>query len=192
MAASIKAQEREIGDLKFVVEPLPYFAAQHLFTKLCKLAGAQLVSLAVLVGALGGNAAAALRALAGFKVEELVPLLGSFFDKLDPEQVEALTKQILQTTRVWYQATPEGEPQLVALVGGPGKGRGVMDAVIGGDFWTGLAVQGFALSVFFGNFSSARGVLGSLGQTQEPSTSPASTTSTGGKEESWSGPAGAP
>jgi hypothetical protein len=94
---------------------------------------------------------------------------------------ESLTKEILQTTRVWY-AAKEGEPkQLVKLVGGGNKDRGVMDAVVGGDFWTGLAVQGFALSVFFGNFSSARGALGSLGQMPTPSSSPESGTSTDGK-----------
>ncbi len=68
------------------------------------------------------------------------------------------------------------------------NGRTCIDAVIGGDFVTGIAVQAFALSVHFGNFSGARGVLADLGLAFP---SKASNTSTDGKGEHSSASDGA-
>lgn len=159
---AIESREKVLGGISFEVTQLPYFAAQRLFTRLLKLAGPALLGLAQVAGVAGGKASLAM--LAQREVSELVPVLAAFFERLDPNEAEGLTREILRTTRARHNGT------LVDLVG-------VMDAVIGGDFWTGLAVQAFALTVHFGNFNSARGALSALGLKVSPSEG--STTSTG-------------
>lgn len=180
---ALHTETKEIGGLEVTVTQLPYFKAQRLAVRLLRLAGAQLTALFVLLGASGSDARQALAALGGLKLDELAGLLGGLFQALEPDDAESLTKQILATTQVRH-----GE-KLVALVGGGANDRGVADAVLP-DLWTGLAVQAFALSVVFGNFSSARGAFGDM--LPGPFPSEASTTSTDGRDESLSGQGGAP
>lgn len=171
----LEAKEKEIGGLTFEVTQLPYFAAQRLFVRLIKLLGPGLLGLAQIAGSGGGKAAVV--ALGNADVGQLVPMLSSLFEKLDPSDMEDLTRKILETTRVRYQ------DKWVMLVK-------AMDTIIGGDFWTGMAVQAFALSVHFGNFSGARGVLDALGLKAKASNSEGSSTSTAGPDVSLSGPGG--
>ncbi len=160
---AIESRKKEINGITFEVTQLPYFKAQRLFTRLLKLLGPGLMALAQAAGAAGGRALVA--AIASKDVSDFAPALSSLFDGLDPEDAERLTKQILDGARVVYNG------KLVDLVEN-------MDVVVGGDFWTGLAVQAWALSVHFGNFSSARGAANALGLKVKPSSSEASSTST--------------
>lgn len=161
---AIESKERTIGGLDFEVTQLPYFRAQRLLAKLVKLAGPVLLGLATTAGREDVSGADVL-ASALRELKEIAPLLSNFFDRLDAKELEQLTMEILDTTRVRYQG------KLVALVPH-------MDAIVGGDIWTGLQVQAFALSVIFGNFSSARGAIEALGRSATASRSPESNTST--------------
>lgn len=176
----IQTVEYETAGHRFEITQLPYFRAQRLFFRLLKLAGPGLVGLATAAGASGAGGAAVVGALASLDEEKLSALLGDLFAKLEPEEMERLTLEILATTRVYYAPNNVGDPKLVDLVG-QGGGRGAMDIIIGGDFWAGLMLQAKALSVHFGNFNSARGAIEALGLRAKASASPASTTSTDGK-----------
>jgi hypothetical protein len=161
---AIETKKKDIGGLHFEVEQLPYFAAQRLFFRLLKLSGPGLLGLLQIAGVTSG--ASVISALGEKDVKDLAPLLSAFFEKLDPAEMEELTGKILETARVRQNG------KLVPLLN-------FMDAIIGGDFWTGLAVQAFALSVHFGNFNSARSALDSLGlKVNKASPSEESSTST--------------
>jgi hypothetical protein len=162
---AIETKPKDFGDLHVEVTQLPYFAAQRLFVRVVKLLGPALLALVQATGKTTGRQV--LAALGDRDVNDLVPVLNAVFEKLEPHDVEALTRQILETTRVHYNG------KMVMLAPH-------MDAIIGGDFWLGLAIQAFALSVHFGNFSSARGAFGALGlKVPSSETSPTSNGSTG-------------
>jgi hypothetical protein len=173
--ATLQRRTKEIGEYSFEVNQLPYRAAQRLAVQLLAMLGAPLLSVIQLAGA--GAGAAALAALANTEVDKLVPILSNAFGALDPDKAEALSAAILEGTRVQYKS------KWVPL-------WDYIDAVLGGDFYVGLAVQAFALSVHFGNFSSARGAFEALGLKRKASNSEASTTSTDGKDAPLSPPAG--
>lgn len=161
---AIETKEKEIDGLTFEVTQLGYFRAQRLLAKLLRLGGATLVGLAAAYGRGDEEGKSTVREILR-EATDLAPLLVYFFDRLDPDAVEALSKEILDTTRV-----KQGE-KWVKLVP-------VMDMVIGSAIITGLKVQGFALSVIFGNFSDALGALGLLGPGAKASRSSESSTST--------------
>ena len=171
---AIETKEKEIGGLRFSVEQLPYFRAQRLFVRLIKLAGPALTGLFTLAGATNGRAA--LAAVGDLDTATLTPMLSEFFGALHPDEVETITREILASTKVYLR------DKFVPLVD-------FMDLAIGGDFWTGLMVQAFALSVHFGNFSGARAALDGLGL--KASRSQESATSTDSKGASASAAAGA-
>lgn len=160
---ALQAKTKQIGDLKFEVTPLPYFRAQRLFFRLLKLAGPGLLGLLQLAGATSGRAV--LDALGEKDVKDIAPVLGEFFGRLDPDEMETLTNEILSTARVFQKG------KIIELLP-------FMDAILGDDFWTGLSVQAFALTVHFGNFSRARGALDALGLVTKEPPSEESTTST--------------
>lgn len=151
----IETKTKEIGSTTFEVTQLPYFRAQRLFTRLLKLAGPGLLGLAQLAGV---NGKAAAGTLLNLDVEKLTPVLAVFFERLEPTLMEDLTREILSGARAKVNGS------MVDLLGH-------MDIIIGGDFWTGLAVQGWALSVHFGNFSGARAALAAAGPPATPSIS---------------------
>lgn len=171
----IETKEKEIGGLRFSVEQFAVFRSQRLLMKLLKLAGGPLLSFAVAAGIT--DARTALGVFGNLKIEELGGMLEGLFSKLDPETMEELTKEILASTSVFHA------DKFILLANGGPKGRGVADAVIGGDIMTFLLVQAFALSVHFGNFSGARDALAGLGL-KIPSPSQGSSTSTDGTPES--------
>jgi hypothetical protein len=161
---ALRTETKTIGERTFEVSQLPYFRAQRLLTRLLKVAGHGVTGLLAIIGAGGGREA--LASVADMDTAQLGAAMAGFFDKLDPDEVDSISKEILATARVRYDG------KLVALLD-------VIDVVMGGDFWGVMALQAFALSVHFGNFSSARDALaGALGQTTA-SRSSASTTSTG-------------
>jgi len=166
----IETKRREIGSITFEVTQLQYFRAQRLLVRLVKLAGPALVSLAQLAGT--GQPKAAMGALLGMQVEQLAPALGTLFAELSPEVAEDLTREILRGARGMADGT------LVTLVDDGDAARWKLNAIIGGNFWAGLALQAWALQVHFGNFSGARVAFQAAGLKASPSE--ASTTSTGG------------
>lgn len=169
----IETKTKTIGDISFEVTQLQYFRAQRLFVRLVKLAGPALLGLAQLAGA--GNGKAAMGALLGLDVDRLVPVLAGLFEQLAPDVVENLTREILSGARGPYDG------KTVILVNDGPAEKWPLNLVLGGDFWTGMALQGWALSVHFGNFSGARAALEAAGLKLKASVSPESTTSTDGK-----------
>ena len=161
---AIETKEKEIGGLRFSVEQLPYFRAQRLFVRLLKIAGPALTGIMAMAGKTSARAIA--RELADRDLTELTPHLASFFAALQPDDAEQITREILSTGKVYDSARGAWLPLV-----------GAMDSIVGGDFWAGISVQAFALSVHFGNFSSARAALDGLGL-RAPSGSPESSTST--------------
>jgi len=156
---ALKTEPFEINGVTIEITQLGYFRSQRLLTRLLKLAGPALLSIATVAADSGGKAA--LAALAETDVKDLVPVLAGLFDRMEPETVEAITKELLST------ATVRGEKRLPLL--------DVIDAVLGGDFWGVVALQVFAIKVHFGNFSSARAAFGQLGLTAAASPSSGST-----------------
>lgn len=168
---ALESKSRTIGDLEYEVTQLPYFKAQRLFMRLLKLAGPALTGLFTMAGAGGGSGAAVVAALASLEAKQLADLLSGFFEKLDPDEAEAITREILATATVRHKGRVV---QLLPVMESP--------EIIGGDFWAGMMVQAFALSVHFGNFSSARGALDGLGLKAKAPPLSESSTSTGGTD----------
>lgn len=157
---ALKTEPFEINGVTVEITQLGYFRSQRLLTRLLRLAGPALLSIATVAAESGGKAA--LKTLADADVQDLMPALAGLFERMEPETVEAITKELLST------AVVRGEKPVALL--------GVIDAVLGGDFWGVVALQAFAIKVHFGNFSSARAAFGQLGLTVEASPSSESTT----------------
>ncbi len=159
----------EIAGKSFEASPLPYFRAQRLLVRMLKMGGPLLVD--VLQAGGGGNGVAALAQLMRVEASGLAGALAGFFAQLSPEEAETITREILATCQV-------------NVNGKSGAVVPVLDAIFAGDFWAGLVLQGWALTVHFGNFSTARSALEGLGL--KIGASKESSTSTDGKGETSS------
>ncbi len=158
---AIEIKDTTIAGVTYHVSQLPYFRAQRLFMRLLKLAGPGVSGLL----AMAGGPMQMARAMMNSDTETLTPILSSFFDRLDPGECEQVTREILAATTV------DWEGKRVMLVDR-------IDLVIGGDFWSGMTLQGFALGVHFGNFTSAAAAFEAAAAKAKASRSSESTTST--------------
>ncbi len=105
--------------------------------------------------------------------------LFGFFEKLSPEDAETISREILSTSRARYNG------KIVPLVE-------FMDVIVGGDFWLGIMIQAFALSVIFGNFTNAPAALVAIVAKAKQAASAASTTLMASKGANSSAPDGQP
>lgn len=144
----LRIEERAIGAFTFKVQQLPYLASQRLLIRLLRIVGPSITELLALIGSKKMSSREAMESLFESDTDKLAPVLGSVFGRLEPAEAEEITKAILFSTHVEIENKKTQVMEFHPLVK-------MLDAVLAGDFWTGLKVQAFALSVHFGNFSGA-------------------------------------
>ena len=129
----IEPQTKSIDGRTFTVAPLPAMRQYKLMTRLAKRLGPGL-------GPALGGLFPQLQQMKGVDLRKvdlaaLLPALGALFDQLDPDEAEAVLKELLQTSLI------DGKPLLP-----------VFDAELQGKMGTILKLLGFALEVNYGGF----------------------------------------
>ena len=161
----IETKEKTIGAYDVKVTQLAFFKALRLFTRLVKTVGPGFVKLFDVAGKDGGGAAVA--TMLDSRIDDLAPAFAALCQSLDPDVMEQIATEIA----VGSQIKDPSRGAYVPLEAG-------LNVVVGGDFWAGMQILAFALSVHFGNFSFARDAIAGLGRKAKESPSAASTTST--------------